>query len=179
MKLPHSRPARWQGAIQAITATRLVAWVLARSLHQIDAVIIKFTKGRISATESLTGLPVVMLCTTGARTGKPRTVPLLALQDKNTLILIASNLGQSHHPAWYYNLCANPEVTVSRGGHSETYFACEATGTEREYYWNQAVDHYHGYDAYKSRTRGRKIPVIVLTPRAETTNCEELSISDG
>ena len=168
MKVSHSQPARWQEAIQAITATRLVAWILARTLHQIDAVIIKFTKGRISATESLTGLPVLMLCTTGARTGKPRIVPVLALQDMNKLVLIASNFGQSRHPAWYYNLCANHEVTVSKGEYAETYIARETTGTERENYWNQAVNHYHGYDAYESRTRGRKIPVIVLTPRTET-----------
>jgi deazaflavin-dependent oxidoreductase (nitroreductase family) len=158
------QPKRWQEAVKSITATRPVAWLLARVLHHIDAAIIKLTSGRHSATEIMTGLPILVLTTTGARTGKPHVVPLLALREGDNLVLIASNFGQSHHPAWYYNLCANPEVSVSIGGFSRTYYAGEVDGAEREGYWNRVVKLYKGYDAYKDRARGRKIPVIVLTP---------------
>lgn len=164
MKDQSVKPKQWHKAVQSITATRPVAWLLARVLHHIDTAIIKLTSGRYSATEFMTGLPVIMLKTTGAKTGKSHLVPLLALRDGNILVLIASNFGQSHHPAWYYNLCANPKVSVSIGGSSKWYIADEVDGPEREEYWNRAVNHYQGYDAYKDRTRGRKIPIIVLTP---------------
>ena len=80
-------------------------------------------------------------------------------------MVIASNWGRSNHPSWYHNLRANPEVTLSMKGHTRTYVAREATVEDRERYWRRAVDLYKGYAFYQQRTGGRKIPVIVLTPK--------------
>jgi deazaflavin-dependent oxidoreductase (nitroreductase family) len=68
-----------------------------------------------------------LLTTTGARTGRTRTVPLLYLADGDRLILVASNGSRPHHPAWYYNLKAHPQVQVAIRGRSRTYLAHEAS----------------------------------------------------
>jgi deazaflavin-dependent oxidoreductase (nitroreductase family) len=122
------------------------------------------TNGRYSAAKLLFGMPVVCLTTTGARSGQPRTVPLLAIPDDENIILIASNWGQGHHPGWYYNLRANPEVHVEYNGFISPYFAQQAAGEERERKWRTAVDFYPGYEAYKKWAKGREIPVFVLSP---------------
>jgi hypothetical protein len=73
-----------------------------------------------------------------------------------------SPLGQIHHPGWYFNLCAHPEAELSRPGHTGKYLAHKATGAEYETYWCRAVGLYSGYAAYKDRTGGRNIPIMVL-----------------
>jgi deazaflavin-dependent oxidoreductase (nitroreductase family) len=92
-------------------------------------------------------------------------VPLVALEDNETLILIASNFGQARHPAWYYNLRKHPEAAVTLRRQTKTYIAREATADERELYWTKAVEIYAGYAAYKTRARNRQIPIFVLTPK--------------
>jgi len=71
---------------------------------------------------------VVLLTTTGAKTGQQRTLPVIAVPDGDNLVVIASNRGQRQHPAWYYNLPAHPEGTVTVGGASWRVQAREATG---------------------------------------------------
>jgi deazaflavin-dependent oxidoreductase (nitroreductase family) len=113
----------------------------------------------------LVGLPIITLTTTGARSGLRRSVPLVGIPDGDKIILIASNWGQKRHPAWYYNLLANPGVRVSHDSTARDYIAREAKGEEYAYYWNKAVSANAGYSAYRQRTGGREIPVIVLTPQ--------------
>jgi len=112
----------------------------------------------------LGGLPVLTLTTTGARSGRKRDVPLIGIPDGIRIIVIASNFGKTNHPAWYYNLSANPEVEVTIGRRKGKYIAREAIEEEYDAYWEKAVSYYGGYDAYKKRTGGRKIPIIVLSP---------------
>lgn len=85
----------------------------------------------------------------------------------DTLILIASNFGQRDDPAWYYNLRANPEVTVTYRGRSHIYIAQELTGLERNRAWGKAVVSYPGYQAYRGRA-GWVIPVIRLVQQGKT-----------
>ena len=155
----------WQRLVQAFASTRLGAWFGSRVLHHIDKPVYRWSNGRFTATSFLAGLPVITLTTIGAKTGKTRTVPLLAIPDNERIVLIASNWGQSHYPGWYHNLRANPEATVVENGRSAPYRAHEATGAEYGRYWQQAIDLYAGYTNYQQRVGDRHIPIMVLTPQ--------------
>ena len=115
-------------------------------------------------TSILSGLQVVVLTARGAKSGESRTTPLAALFDGDKVVLIASDFGSPRHPAWYYNLRANPEVKVSVYGKEGDYKAYEAMGDERESYWQMAVASYPGYEKYAQQAGERTIPVMVLTP---------------
>jgi deazaflavin-dependent oxidoreductase (nitroreductase family) len=123
--------------------------------------------GRIALSTILTGLPVVVLTTTGARSGQPRTVPLAFIRDPKdpgVFAIIASNFGSQHHPAWYFNLKANPHATCSIAGQVDTYVAHEATREEYDRYWRYGVDTYIGFPRYQQLAKPRIIPIMVLTP---------------
>jgi len=153
-------------AVRSIIATRPAAWVLARTIHHVDGAVMRASGGRFTAASLLSGLPIIQVTTTGARSGQPRAVPLVGVPDGERLILIASNWGQARHPAWYYNVKANPQVTVTgRDVPAERlYVARETTGAERAACWAKAVAIYPGYAAYAQRA-GREIPVVVLEKR--------------
>jgi deazaflavin-dependent oxidoreductase (nitroreductase family) len=153
-----------QRALQPVLRTKVCSWFLARTLHHLDGPVLRLSHGRFSMTSVLAGLPVVTVTTIGARSGQPRSLPLIALPVGEDVILVASNFGQRHHPAWYYNLCANPQVQLTCEGHTVPYTAREATGDERERCWQRAVALYSGYALYKERAGNRQIPVVILTP---------------
>jgi deazaflavin-dependent oxidoreductase (nitroreductase family) len=138
------------------------SWFAARAMHHLDRATFGATRGRHTFASLLTGLPVVMLTTTGARTGRQRTLPVLGLPDGDSLVVIASNYGQDHHPAWYHNLRAYPVATVTVGGATYHVHAYEATGAERERLWRRGLEVYPGWSAYQRRARNRRIPVVVL-----------------
>lgn len=125
---------------------------------------LRLSNGRYSTTGLFSGLPTLTLTTTGAKSRQPRSVPLIAIPHEGKVILIASNWGGHKHPAWYYNLKATPACTLTYDGKTEPFIACEVAGAEKERYWQKAVALYPGYEAYKTRTGGREIPVMVLTP---------------
>lgn len=148
-----------------IAMSAVGAQFMARTLHHLDKWVLWLSNGRSTATTFLAGLQILNLTTVGAKSGQPRTVPLLAVPYKaDQLVIIASNWGQQKNPAWYYNLRANPEVTVTQDGRSHPYLAHETDGDERAACWQTAVDTYAGYSAYKQRTN-RRIPIILLTPQ--------------
>jgi deazaflavin-dependent oxidoreductase (nitroreductase family) len=141
--------------------------LLAYTMHHLDGFVLRLSNGRSTAATFLTGLQILSLTTTGAKSGQPRTVPLVAVPySDNRLIVIASNWGQAKQPAWYHNLASNPQVIVTRDGRSQPYLARETSGAERDACWQTALQTYPGYAAYKQRTE-RHIPVIVLTPMAD------------
>ena len=152
------RLLRWSAA------TAPVSWLYVRVLHHLDRLSYRLTRGRHTFSSWLSGLPVVMLTTTGARTGQQRTSPVIAVPDGDNLAVIASNWGQRQHPAWYYNLCAHPEATVTVGGVSRRVRAHEATGEERDRLWQRDLEIYPGRTAYERRAANRRIPVVVLAP---------------
>src|SRR5689334_16660316 len=89
------------------------SWLFARVAHRMDRPVFRWTRGRHTVGSLLTGLPVVMLTTTGARSGQQRTVPILGLPTGDGgLAVIASNFGQPKQPGWFYNLRARPEGDV-------------------------------------------------------------------
>ena len=110
------------------------------------------------------GSPVLLLTTTGRRSGQPRTTPVLHVSDGDRKVVVASYLGAAHHPAWYHNLLAQPEVTVQAGSSVRTMRAEVADAAERARLWLSLVAMYPTYDAYQAKTE-RQIPVVVLTPQ--------------
>jgi deazaflavin-dependent oxidoreductase (nitroreductase family) len=160
----NQRPNTFQRFTHRFLMLRPVSAFMARVLHHFDAFLLRLSHGKYTVTQ-IVGLPVIQLTTTGAKTGQPRTIPLVSLVDGEKIALIASNFGQRHNPSWYYNLKAYPECQVHFSGHEDSYIAREAVGGERETYWQMAVSYYKGYAAYKVRAAHRTIPVMVLEPR--------------
>ena len=161
------RPHTWQRLAQRIAAVRPITKFFSLVLPWIDQRIIAASKGRSSLTSLLAGFPIVTLHTTGAKSGQPRHSPLVGIPfDGGRYILIASNWGQAHHPAWYGNLRAHPQVSLTIDGERRDFVAHEAAGDERAECWRRAVEVYAGYEAYRMRAGDRLIPVIVLTPIA-------------
>lgn len=150
-----------------LASSALGSWFFSRTLPQLDWLCMRLSGNRTSLTSLLSGLPIIWLTTKGAKSGQLRTVPLVALEDGEQFVLIASNWGQPHHPAWYFNLCAHPEVILFARGRPGVYLARHATPAERDTYWQRAVRLYHGFAVYQQRASGRTIPIIVLTPRME------------
>ena len=161
------RPASanwWHGPFVRFGGTRSGAWVGAHLLHHLDRLAFRFSASHRSAGQFLGGIPVITVTTTGARSGKPRSVQLNEIPDGPNFVLIASNWGQSSCPAWTYNMRANPSVTVTAAGQTAQYLALETQGEQRERCWRLAVGVYPGYAAYQRRLE-RPIPVFLLTPQ--------------
>ena len=153
--------------IQKLASSRLGAWYFSRTQHHFDRIFLRLSNGRMTMTSILSGLPVVMLTTTGAKSGLPRTVPLLCIRHKqtpDTFALIASNWGQKHYPAWYFNLKANPRATCAIAKQIGEYTAHEAKGEEYEQFWQRAMETYIGFPYYKQRVGKRHIPIMVMIP---------------
>ena len=143
---------------------RPVTAFFAPIIHRVDKAVLKLTKGNYTISE-FAGWNIIQLKTIGAKTKKPRTLPLLALFDDKKIALIASSFGREHNPGWYYNLKANRHCQVLFKGKTEDYVAREAEGEEHEKYFQMAVSQYGGYQKYKERAAHRHIPVMVLEPK--------------
>lgn len=151
---------------QKIAASPPGAWFYARTLHHFDGLFLRLSGGRVTMTSLVAGLPLVIVTTTGAKSGMPRTVPLLCIRDERdptAFAIIATNWGQQHYPAWYFNLKANPRAACSIAGKTGQYLAHEVTDEEYERFWQYATDTYVGYPLYKQRIHGRSIPIMVMT----------------
>jgi deazaflavin-dependent oxidoreductase (nitroreductase family) len=109
------------------------------------------------------GAPVLLLTTTGRKSGKPRVAPLLYLENGRDLVIVASKGGMSHHPLWYRNLEANPRVEVEIGSQRRTMTSRRASAAEKAALWPKLVAMYRDYDDYQARTT-RDIPVVILSP---------------
>ncbi len=153
-----------QKSLRRFAASRPGAWLFAGILHHIDEPVYRLSRGRHTFASLLSGLPVVMLTTTGARSGVRRSAPVLGVPTEYGLVVIASSWGQERHPAWYYNLRANPEGEVSVDRTTQRFRATEAQGDQRERIWQQAVRIYPGWSTYERRAPHRRIPVLVLDP---------------
>ncbi|MGI5286934.1 nitroreductase family deazaflavin-dependent oxidoreductase [Nonomuraea polychroma] len=111
------------------------------------------------------GAPLVLLTTTGAKSGRPVTTPVMYLADGERYVVIASNAGADHHPAWYHNLRATPTATVEVG--TETFEAKPVfiEGEERDRLYARMVAQAPGFAEYEAKT-SRRIPVVALLPQA-------------
>jgi deazaflavin-dependent oxidoreductase (nitroreductase family) len=107
------------------------------------------------------GAPVVLLTTTGARSGATRTSPLVYLPDGDRIVVFASKGGAPTNPAWYHNLKAHPLVTVEVGPDKKQMRAVEVTGEERNRLYAEQARRFPGFAEYQAKTE-RTIPVIAL-----------------
>lgn len=113
------------------------------------------------------GAPVRLLTTTGAKSGQPRTSPMMYLPDGERLIVFASNAGRDTHPSWYHNLRANPSAVVEVGTDKYPVTATELTGEEHDHLYAVQAERYPGFADYQART-DRVIPVVALTRSGST-----------
>ncbi|MGE5407785.1 MAG: nitroreductase family deazaflavin-dependent oxidoreductase [Syntrophothermus sp.] len=128
---------------------------------KLNTPIYRLSRGRLMA--HVGKAPVLLLTTTGRRSGQPRTAPLAYLADGERMIVIGSNAGNAKVPAWALNLKANPEAKVEVGGRRLSVRARVAEGAEREDLWRRCNEQYAGFDDYAERT-DRDIAVFVLEP---------------
>ena len=110
--------------------------------------------------------PVLLLVTTGRKSGKRRTSPLLYLADGQDLVVVGSAGGAASDPGWVHNLRANPTAQVEIGRRKWRVTAEEARGEQHERLWPRLVAMFPNYDQYQQST-SREIPVIILRPAAE------------
>ncbi len=111
------------------------------------------------------GAPMVLLTTTGAKSGKARTNPLVYLADGDRFVIIASKGGAPTHPDWYHNLLAHPEVSVEIGTERFDVTAMVLTGDERDRAWAAMVAERPGFADYQAKT-DRQLPVVALVRKA-------------
>jgi deazaflavin-dependent oxidoreductase (nitroreductase family) len=130
---------------------------------RIDQVVIPRTHGRLSSA----GIDRVgLVTTTGAKSGLPRTQPLVLIDDSDGLLAIGSNYGRPPHPAWSANLLAHPECTVEFKGAPTQYRAELLSGDARASAWAVATDFYAGYERYRAKCAPREIRLFRLRPIA-------------
>jgi deazaflavin-dependent oxidoreductase (nitroreductase family) len=124
--------------MRSFAATKVGAALLRPTARHLDRLITKVTGGRSSFAGITTGIPAVMLTTTGAKSGEPRTVAVYGIPRPDGLGLIASNWGGVKHPAWYYNIAAHPDqVRVEVAGRKVAVSAEQLRGQAREEAWQR------------------------------------------
>jgi deazaflavin-dependent oxidoreductase (nitroreductase family) len=157
------KPTSAQRAMWHVSSSRPGAWVFARSLHHLDRRLLQASHGRYSVPGILAGIPVITVTTTGARSGQPRSSPLLGIPVGDDLAVIGTHFGQRGTPGWYYNLRAHPAAEVAYHGKAVTAVARELQGDEWSAAWAQARKIYAGYEAYARRIHDRQIHILVLS----------------
>lgn len=133
-----------------------------RWLGKFNVPVYRLTRGRVLGRVGRA--PVLLLTTTGRRSGEPRTAPVVFLADGERMVVIGSNAGNERPPAWALNLESNPDADVQVRGRRGKVRARIAEGEERDELWRQMNDQYAGFDDYRERTQ-RQINVFVLEPR--------------
>jgi deazaflavin-dependent oxidoreductase (nitroreductase family) len=108
---------------------------------------------------------ILLLSTTGRKTGKKHTWPLVFFQDANKIMVVASNGGADRHPAWFLNLQQHPRATIQIGGKQTNVRALAATGTERDRLWKLIISQGPQFANYQTNTK-REIPIVILTPES-------------
>jgi deazaflavin-dependent oxidoreductase (nitroreductase family) len=132
-----------------------------RAATVVHRTLYRRTGGRIGGR--MGGAPVLLLTTTGRKTGKRRTTPLVYLPDGDRLLVVASKGGDDRAPTWDLNLKSNPNVDVEVGRDARRMRAAPASPGERPELWSKVTQMYPTYDTYQSKTR-RSIPVVILSP---------------
>ena len=130
-----------------------------KTMNAVHNTAYRLSGGRLGKT--MKGAPVMLLTTTGRKSGNPRTSPVLYVRDGDRIAIVASKGGAPQHPSWYGNLRADPEVGVQIGKEKRRMHARDAEGDERERLWRAAVAVYPPFEDYTKRTT-RQIPVVVL-----------------
>lgn len=163
-----SRPNRAQFGMQRLGMTKAGSWVFQRTLYRIDRPLHRWSRGRITVPGTATGLPVILLTTTGAKSGVARTMPVAGIPDRHAdphdMFVMGTNFAQAKTPAWVRNLEAEPRCQVTWRDRSANAFALPVKDAdEREYAWQQAASYYLGFTAYRERIQNRDVRIFRLT----------------
>ncbi len=121
------------------------------------------SSGGTEGTTSLRGMPIVLLTSIGAQSGKLRKSPLMRVEHEGEYAVVASFGGARKHPVWYHNIKKHPHVELQNEPIKQDYVAREVAGDEKAVWWERAVAAYPDYADYQKKTT-REIPVFVLTP---------------
>ena len=160
----HGIADAYRGLIRRVGGTRWFAWLGIHVLTRTDRWLFPRFHGHfVSAGPPI--FPLLQLTTTGRRSGLPRRTPLLYLAEGDGLVVVASNWGQAHHPAWSANLLDEPYATVEIKGRQQTVDARLATEAEKSRLWPKLLAFYPPYQAYADRSR-RDLRIFVLTQRS-------------
>jgi F420H(2)-dependent quinone reductase len=123
----------------------------------------KYAESGGADAADMKGMPIILLTTVGAKTGKLRKTPLMRVEHNGEYACVASLGGAPKNPVWYYNIAKNPRVELQDGSATQDYDAREVFGDEKAVWWERAVQAYPDYADYQTKT-DRQIPVFVLTP---------------
>jgi deazaflavin-dependent oxidoreductase (nitroreductase family) len=135
---------------------------LLRAMTKLHEAVFRVSDGRLASRGS--GMPVLMLTTTGRKSGQKRTTMLTSpLQDGDRIVLVASKGGADRHPDWFLNLRDDPHVEITLGGTTRPMTARVADPTEKAELWPRIVGDHANYAGYQAKT-DREIPVVVLEP---------------
>jgi deazaflavin-dependent oxidoreductase (nitroreductase family) len=156
-------PAGFDGAA-AVYFWGVAGRLLFRALVKVHVALYRASGGRLGGRVG-NGVPVLLLTTTGRKTGKRRTTPLLYVEEGDRYVVVASVGGAPSHPAWYLNLRSNPAATMQVGGRKLAVTAETAGLEERARLWLRLTQMWPQYDDYQAKTR-REIPVVILAPSA-------------
>lgn len=135
--------------------------LIAKMVTTVHVGVFRMSGGRVGGR--VAGMPVMLLTTTGRRSGQPRTTPLTYFELDGQVVIVASYGGDDRHPQWYQNLLRNPTVTIERGNGKERRTARTASADEKAKWWPTITSTYQGYAGYQRRTT-RDIPLVALTP---------------
>jgi deazaflavin-dependent oxidoreductase (nitroreductase family) len=146
-----------------IALTESASRVTSRVLPPLDRLTLRLTKGKHTLLGILSGFPIITMTTTGAKSGQKRSVFLVAIPRRDSLIVVASNHGKPAYPAWYHNLRTHPVACVTRDNQTYEVTARESHGEDRTRLWEACIERFPGWVTYDRRTH-RHLPIMVLTP---------------
>jgi deazaflavin-dependent oxidoreductase (nitroreductase family) len=163
---PTSQPTMMWRAVSRILATTTGSAFHRTFMAPLDKRLMHLTGGRVHLAKG--SIPLVLLRTTGTRSGVSRDVPLSYFTDGDDVILIASNYGQAKHPGWYYNLLKNPRCQLFADGRNDSggsFMARPTEGEDHDRLFALVERNSSNYTSYAANTNGiRTIPVLRLTP---------------
>lgn len=148
--------------INWFSVTPVGRWIASTFSARLDPVLYKMSGGRFTSVGPQV-IPQLILTTTGRKSGKERTVQLGYTEDGEDVLVVASNFGRTSHPAWSYNLDANPSAKVQLGAETKEVVATRLTDSEKAILWPKIADTIPQMKSYVKRTE-RNIKVYRLTP---------------
>jgi deazaflavin-dependent oxidoreductase (nitroreductase family) len=154
--------AQLRRPVAAVIGSKLGAWCT-RKLTPVDRWLLDRSGGRFTIFGPVAA-PLLLLTTTGRKSGQRHQTPLAYMREGDRLFLVASNFGQPHHPGWSSNLLADPDAWVTMGGKEIPVVATQVTGPEHDRIFKKFADYLSNYDTYRDRT-DREIRVFALTRR--------------
>jgi deazaflavin-dependent oxidoreductase (nitroreductase family) len=160
----YARPNAFHRTMQAFASTRPGAWFFSKTLAPMDRILTRISKGRLTVPTVMAGLPVLVLTSTGRKSGQLRRTHLIAVPYLDTLALLGTNFGQPATPTWVLNLEAEPRASVSHQGQTCEVVARPATSEERSRILAGSTNFYGGYAKYQQRITGRTLRIFVLEP---------------